>query len=139
MMKKALLSLVLVSSALPIGAYAHPGTELRCKSAHYEMILTWGNRVSPYANYAIDGVENEGADVSIANLYSTTHVLAYSLNVDSQPNHFEFVTTQNRKGELRGQIFHKGRSERAKCSVKAVEVPSDRVTPPGYDGDDPRV
>jgi hypothetical protein len=91
----AALCSALFLTTLPPPANAAPRTDFVCESANYRIGIFKGDKGIEGANYAINGVVNEGADVEITQGYLSDRALAFQLRVDGQKNFFELIATRN--------------------------------------------
>lgn len=134
-MKNLFLGLVILAPAFsPISSFAHPGTELHCKSESFDVNMVWGDRVQAYGNYSVNGKENKGADVEVERAFASDRVVSASLTVDGRRGVFEVAATRGKfgkRGNYRGYInvVFGDLAERARCTVKQVVVREDRVIP----------
>jgi hypothetical protein len=70
--------------------------KLNCKSANYQVFLEKvdGKLI---ANYGINDWINDGADVTIEELYASKNIITLSLNVDGQAKKFELTATRTKQ------------------------------------------
>jgi hypothetical protein len=109
-MKKVLFGLALVFSFSSFAA------SMECKSVSYT--LTFNDiKGEAYANYAINGNVNDGADVEIEKMHLTDRVFAAALTVDGQKRKFEVVANLVAKGKFQGRIYSGVRFQPAVCNL----------------------
>lgn len=113
-MKKIILSFIILGS---ISASAFATTTLNCKSANYEITVADIEEFA-FANYGINGVMNDGADVEVENSYVTDRVVAMALKVDGQSKKFELAVSKSSQGKYTGRIFTGKSAQDAKCTRK---------------------
>lgn len=113
-MRKIALSLIILGS-MSLSAFAT--TTLSCKSANYEIIVADLEEFA-FANYGINGVMNDGADVDVENSYVTDRIVAMALKVDGQSKKFELAVTKSSQGKYTGRIFTGKSAQNAICLRK---------------------
>jgi hypothetical protein len=108
--------LLLAFCALSFKSFA---TGVQCKSANYQ-VMAYDIEDSLMANYAINGVANEDADVTLEQFYLTKKGLALSIEVDGQPSKFEVITTASGKDTFKGTLFTGKIKQNVTCTLKHI-------------------
>ena len=110
-MKNIITALLVFVAIIPVSFAA---TTLNCKSVDYVIIVNDLDG-SPVANYGIDGIMNDGADVEIEKLYLSQNAIALSLKVDGQPCKFEMAVTRTGHEKYVGRIFMDNSVQELNC------------------------
>lgn len=91
-------------------------SQLKCKSANYMVSITEDKEGNRSANYGINGVENDAADVEIEKSYISNRVIAAQLNVDGQSSKFEISVIKTGPSTFAGKIFQGKFAQNASCT-----------------------
>lgn len=110
---KRLMTSVMILTAFTTSAFAT--TTLNCKSANYSIVVSDIEAFS-FANYGINGVMNDGADVEVGKSYISQNVIALALTVDGQKSKFELSATKIAPTKYEGKIFTGKLSQKVVCS-----------------------
>ena len=111
-MKKLLIAIIALGS---LSAFAT--TTVECKSVNYSVVVSDIEEFS-FANYGINGVMNDGADVEVSAQYVSDKVIAFGLTVDGQEAKFEVAATKAANGKYIGKILTGKSAQDAVCTRK---------------------
>ena len=110
----AAATLSLISAASHVNA-----ADLLCTSSSYQILVS-DLSGDVWANYAVNGEVNDGADVRLDQKYISDKIISASLNVDGQPGIFELSVTKNKKGIFTGKIFRNKTYQTAVCADRGI-------------------
>lgn len=110
---KTFMTSMMIFAALSTSAFAT--TTLNCKSANYSIVVSDIEEFS-FANYGVNGVMNDGADVEVGKSYISQNVVALALTVDGQKSKFELSVTKTAPTKYEGKIFTGKISQKAICT-----------------------
>lgn len=111
-MKTKILGMMAVA-LFSVPAFAD--TNIKCQSTKYTVTVDHLEN-KPAANYAINHVFNDQADVSLEDYYLSDRVLALSLNVDGVSKKFEVSATRTWGPKYTGEIMVDHTSQKVECT-----------------------
>lgn len=85
-----------------------------CHSGQYAVTID-GKKIP---NYAVNGVKNTGADVTLEAHSFTDDEIVFSLNIDNQPGVLKVNTKRNELGSYVGKINFKDNEQDISCSLQ---------------------
>lgn len=103
-MKASLFAVPALLMTLFASASSFATTTVTCKSANYTVIVADIEAYS-FANYGVNGVMNDAADVEMESLYLSDRIMAFSLSVDGQPKKIEVSAIRSGPRSYSGKIF----------------------------------
>lgn len=117
---------LMTALAAMVSTAAMAGTQINCKSANYSISITRSEKSAPFANYGINGWQNDAADVVIEQSYFSERVIAASLEVDGQKNKFELSVIKAGPNKFAGKIFSGKSTQNAVCESSYVVTSDER-------------
>lgn len=110
-MKKLILLLSVLVSAQSFA------TKITCTSDKYKVEVQSSKKDGQMANYSVDEVQNDGADVTVEKFNVTDRLIDLSLNVDNQQGKIQVVAAKS-GDTFKGSIYFGDLTQVADCVKK---------------------